>query len=106
MISKVSNPGEITQERQRVVHDDVQLDTGGGLLAGAAQVREGGKGFTKRALSEVGETLSHMLANIFAIALLFCQSNQTHCFQRHIYHIATPAYLKSIKLLEEQHIFT
>ena len=83
MISKVSNPGEITQERQRVVHDDVQLDTGGGLLAGAAQVREG-KGFTKRALSEVGETLSHMLASILAIALLFCQSNQTHCFQRDI----------------------
>ena len=80
MISKVSKLGETTQERQRVVHD-VQVDTDGGLLAGAAQVREGG--FTKRALTKVGETLSHMLANIFAIALLFWQSNQTHCLQRH-----------------------
>ena len=95
MISKVSKPGENTQERQRVVHDDVQVDTGGGLLAGAAQVREGE--FTKRALSEVGETLSHMLANIFAIALLFWHSNQTHCFQRHIYHIAIPVKFDSIK---------
>ena len=97
MISKVSKLGENTQERQRVVHDDVQVDTGGGLLAGAAQVREEKGGFTKRALTKVGETLSHMLANISAIALLFWQSNQTHCFQRHIYHIAIPVKFDSIK---------
>ena len=38
------------------------------------------------------EALSHMLTTISAIALVFCQSNQTHCFQRHIHHIANPIY--------------
>ena len=39
---------------------------------------------------EWGRLICHMLTNIFAIALVFCQSNQTHCFQRHSYHITNP----------------